>query len=554
MSYTALGGEGHILKTYGYDHFLRPASIMMTDSEREATAEEYTYAYDKNGQIVTETRLNNYPSKDDEKVDESWAYTYDALGRLAATTVTDNATGSVKTQKSYTYDKAGNRLSETENGQTTTNSYNGLNQMVASGNSSYTYDANGNLTKETAGSGQVKNYSYDADNRLDTAVVTRNGTETLNQKNAYNGEGQRISKTENDAATRYRYQGGSVVCTDGDNSVRAMNILGEAGNIIASERNQEAAKAYYFYNKDMRGSTTSILDGTGACAAAYQYSDFGETTVNSEFYNEIAYTGGIWDKGTGLYYLNARYYDPGDGRFLTEDTYRGNAEEPGSLHLYAYCANNPVNYVDPSGHGYWGFYSKNQGYFAFNQNAPQKYFGYYDVYDFAASMFGIKIKDFTVVAGKWKLVLWKGQYGKMRLPSLYGPISTDFSNGCEIGLYYKSGFLWKCAYQKSRRLRMRMSLYIGGTKLFTRDSSTSTVQGKSWWLNAFQPSVFLPQGHSVAANKLRMTGTIWFDSNSYSKSMEKLSKAFYDKAKRDKKMTISGQKNKWKTRKFSWNG
>ncbi|WP_419024754.1 hypothetical protein [Emergencia sp.] len=71
MSYTALGGEGHILKTYGYDHFLRPASIMMTDSEREATAEEYTYAYDKNGQIVTETRLNNYPSKDDEKVDES---------------------------------------------------------------------------------------------------------------------------------------------------------------------------------------------------------------------------------------------------------------------------------------------------------------------------------------------------------------------------------------------------------------------------------------------------------------------------------------------------
>lgn len=554
MSYTALGGEGHILKTYGYDHFLRPASITMTDSEREATAEEYTYAYDKNGQIVTETRLNNYPSKDDEKVDESWAYTYDALGRLAATTVTDNATGSVKTQKSYTYDKAGNRLSETENGQTTTNSYNGLNQMVASGNSSYTYDANGNLTKETAGSGQVNTYSYDADNRLDTAVLTKNGMETLNQKNAYNGEGQRISKTENDAATRYRYQGGSVVCTDGDDSVRAMNILGEAGNIIASERNQEAAKAYYFYNKDMRGSTTSILDGTGACAAAYQYSDFGETTVNSEFYNEIAYTGGIWDKGTGLYYLNARYYDPGDGRFLTEDTYRGNAEEPGSLHLYAYCANNPVNYVDPSGHGYWGFYSKNQGYFAFNQNAPQKYFEYYDVYDFVVSMFGIKIKDFTVVAGKWKLVLWKGQYGKMRLPSLYGPISTDFSNGCEIGLYYKSGFLWKCAYQKSRRLRMRMSLYIGGTKLFTRDSSTSTVQGKSWWLNAFQPSVFLPQGHSVAANKLRMTGTIWFDSNSYSKSMEKLSKAFYDKAKRDKKMTISGQKNKWKTRKFSWNG
>lgn len=52
----------------------------------------------------------------------------------------------------------------------------------------------------------------------------------------------------------------------------------------------------------------------------------------------------------GLYYLNARYYDPEDGRFLTEDTYRGENDQPDIQHLYVYCANNPVNYVDPSGH------------------------------------------------------------------------------------------------------------------------------------------------------------------------------------------------------------
>ena len=363
---TALGGEGHVLKVYGYDHFLRPASITVTDSERDGVAEEYTYAYDKNGQIVTETKLNDYPSSNGEKVDETWAYTFDALGRLTNTTVTDDTSGSVKTQRAYTYDKAGNRLSETENGRTTTNTYNGLNQMLTSGTRSYTYDANGNLIKETGSNGLAKTYSYDADNRLDMAVLAENGTTTLNQKNTYNGEGQRVSKTENDVTTRYSYQGGSVVHTDGSESVKAMNILGESGNIVASERNKEGAKAYYFYNKDMRSSTTSILSGDGNCEAAYQYSDFGETTVNSEFYNEIAYTGGIWDKGTGLYYLNARYYNPDDGRFLTEDTDRGNAENPGTLHLYAYCANNPVNYVDPSGHVFetildlasvgWSFY------------------------------------------------------------------------------------------------------------------------------------------------------------------------------------------------------
>ena len=62
------------------------------------------------------------------------------------------------------------------------------------------------------------------------------------------------------------------------------------------------------------------------------------------------YTGGIYDESTGLYYLNARYYDPENGRFLTEDTYRGEVNDPDTLHLYAYCANDPINYVDPSGH------------------------------------------------------------------------------------------------------------------------------------------------------------------------------------------------------------
>lgn len=65
----------------------------------------------------------------------------------------------------------------------------------------------------------------------------------------------------------------------------------------------------------------------------------------------MSYTGGIYDHSTGLYYLNARYYNPEDGRFLTEDTYRGENNQPNTQHLYVYCANNPVNYVDPSGHG-----------------------------------------------------------------------------------------------------------------------------------------------------------------------------------------------------------
>ena len=75
------------------------------------------------------------------------------------------------------------------------------------------------------------------------------------------------------------------------------------------------------------------------------------TTIgDSSFFNEVCYTGGIYDVSTGLYYLNARYYDPNNGRFVTQDTYRGEINNPSTLNFYTYCANNPIKYVDPSGH------------------------------------------------------------------------------------------------------------------------------------------------------------------------------------------------------------
>ena len=110
--------------------------------------------------------------------------------------------------------------------------------------------------------------------------------------------------------------------------------------------------SYYTYFNDIQGSTTNLVKGDGSLAAAYDYTDFGETTeiTGNDFDNQICYTGGIYDKETELYYLNARYYDPAIGRFISQDTYRGEMNDPGQWHLYAYCANNPINYVDPSGH------------------------------------------------------------------------------------------------------------------------------------------------------------------------------------------------------------
>ena len=83
----------------------------------------------------------------------------------------------------------------------------------------------------------------------------------------------------------------------------------------------------------------------------YRYDAFGTLIeANGEADNSITYAGYQYDVESGLYYLNARYYDSTTARFLTEDTYAGQANDPLSLNRYTYCANNPLRYTDPSGH------------------------------------------------------------------------------------------------------------------------------------------------------------------------------------------------------------
>ena len=50
-----------------------------------------------------------------------------------------------------------------------------------------------------------------------------------------------------------------------------------------------------------------------------------------------------------LYYLRARYMNPGTGTFISMDSYQGDLYEPVTLHKYLYANANPVKYSDPSG-------------------------------------------------------------------------------------------------------------------------------------------------------------------------------------------------------------
>ena len=184
-------------------------------------------------------------------------------------------------------------------------------------------------------------YAYDAANRLESVD---NGQTVASYE--YDAAGQRTKKTVGEDVTNYYYNGLDLLYTkDGNGDTIEENVLEPDGSIISSKRSDENT---YWYRQDVRGSVTNIVDGSDDVVKSYAYEAYGKTTGTGNFVNSFAYTGAVNDEETGLYYMNARYYDPGTGRFISQDSYRGGGEA--FWNLYLYCDSDPVNGTDPTGY------------------------------------------------------------------------------------------------------------------------------------------------------------------------------------------------------------
>jgi RHS repeat-associated protein len=162
--------------------------------------------------------------------------------------------------------------------------------------------------------------------------------------------GRRVEKKVDGFSTRYVYDGAHVIAEyDGNNNLLRKYMYGPGIDQPVCMIEVADANAVYYYHFDALGSVVALSDAAGDTVQTYEYSVYGEVAVeDANHTNPYMFAGVRFDRETGLYYNRARYYHPFVGRFLQTDPIAD------GMNVYAYCGNNSLNRVDPSGL-YWTF-------------------------------------------------------------------------------------------------------------------------------------------------------------------------------------------------------
>ncbi|MBI5745736.1 MAG: RHS repeat-associated core domain-containing protein [Nitrospirae bacterium] len=205
--------------------------------------------------------------------------------------------------------------------------------VTSAGTNSYSYDANGNMTSNVG-----KTISYDFENRP-TSITSGTNTTTF----VYDGDGGRVKKTASGTTTIYI--GKLYECVSGSCS----KYIFASGQRIAIK--PVGGTSINYYHTDHLGSSSVITNSAGTKVQSLAYFPYGQTRVSTGSIDvHHKYTSQELDDSTGLYFYNARYYDPALGRFISADSIIPNPRDPQALNRYSYARNNPIIYIDPSGH------------------------------------------------------------------------------------------------------------------------------------------------------------------------------------------------------------
>ena len=394
---TSIAYAGGVKESYTFDRNSQLLKLVNTKADG-AVLSEYSYTYDLSGNQLTKTDsygATNYGYDEVGRIVKAEApgkttvFTYDRSGNrqsMLETYTSEQPTGYTdpisKTELTYIVKRSEYMYSNAnELLQLTEQMKDAAGEEVLEKKVISLFDNNGNevrqqtsyLRPHSRGMNQVTganpygdeqteeissllekvNNTFDGFNRLTQAINVQGG-ERSTVEYAYDGDDLRTQKTVRSSAdgyaeqvTNYLYDRQYVILeTDKADAVSVRYVKGI--NYIA--RIDQADKLSYFLFNG-HGDVVQTVDEQGTIENQYDYDVFGSPTLTIELYEStIRYSGEFYDAEVGLYYLRARYYDPYVGRFISEDTYKGRANEPLSLNRYTYVLNNPLIYWDPTGH------------------------------------------------------------------------------------------------------------------------------------------------------------------------------------------------------------
>jgi len=298
---------------------------------------DFSFSYNNKDQKTAKGNLT-FP-------DFSEVYGYDSNNRLLAHkrgAIVNDDIPSPADIFGFTYDGVGNRLTASKNGTSTsyvannTNAYTSTTTNSNTTNLSYTLD--GQLTSDG-----VQTYDYDIDGRLTNVDA--------NIEYKYDALGRRYQKIVSGVTTTYYYYDDQLIQENTSTGATREHIYLDLLDFRVATIYSGGT---YYYHLDILNSVIGLSNAAGSVFERYEYDSYGNVQLydgsytpisNSTVDNHFYFTGKELDNESGLYYMRARHYHPGLGRFIQRDPL-GFFDGP---NIYQYVASNPINNYDPDG-------------------------------------------------------------------------------------------------------------------------------------------------------------------------------------------------------------
>lgn len=481
------------------DNYVYNVRSWITKISGTQFTEDLTYKY--NGNIATMQWLTNGQTR-------KYTYTYDPLSRLTAAAYT-GATTAEKYNTSYTYDKHGNIKTLKRYGKTTASAYglvdnltmtyagNQLTNVADAGttvslaesndfkkgsttNPGYAYNKNGEMTKDL--NKKILSISYNSVS-LPKSLVINGATHTY----TYAADGRKLRVVQGSTNRDYA---GSIIYENGS----LKRILIDGGYIEGG--------VYYFNLNDHLGNVRTVANASGTAIQRDHYYPFGlpmaVTTSAEQDKQPYKYNGKEFERkdGLNLYDYHARQMDPGTGRFTTMDP---KAEKYYGVSPYAYCNNNPMRFIDPTGMFYGDPLIPPFQRRSYQGNIFSKAYSF--AYNTGASITNIPINVVNSLVDETKFIAKNGAGAYL------SSAGNSISNAVESEINYRTGtpisqqasdlaseFANPQTWENVAAGAIMMAVPVKGTGVKTGGSKTTTSQGSKVIQGAKDSFTVTPQG------------------------------------------------------------